>query len=256
MKKRFSLRSFTEMLLQKCFRVEIARSAARSAERRWLNVSGLSLSSGGTICINKADFFPSSFRIEFKTKVVYIDPVEMEGSDAADYILITHNHPDHFSLEEVMRLSREDTIVIGPGSIAEYFPPEKMHVLKPGSKIMFPDFNLEAVHAYNLKPVFLWIKPHQSGDACLGYVMEANGIRIYHSGDTDSIPELSTIGKIDVALLAVGGDKLTMGPESAASIVHAMRPTYTVPMHYSTGKGIAERFRELAGDVTCVEMME
>ena len=67
----------------------------------------------------------------------------------------------------------------------------------------------------------------------IGFILTLdNGIRIYHAGDTDYIPEMTEIKNIKLALIPIGGDNLTMNEEEAAMIVNQIKPEIAVPMHY------------------------
>ena len=62
----------------------------------------------------------SGFRIRAGRAHVYIDPYRVpEGSPPADLILITHGHYDHFSPQDIERLSTKRTWLIGPPAVAE-----------------------------------------------------------------------------------------------------------------------------------------
>jgi L-ascorbate metabolism protein UlaG (beta-lactamase superfamily) len=64
-----------------------------------------------------------------------------------------------------------------------------------------------------------------------------DGLRVAHFGDFGQAglrPEQEqAIGEVDVLILPVGGGP-TVGGESAAAIVRALRPRLVVPMHYRT----------------------
>ncbi|HEY6780252.1 MAG TPA: MBL fold metallo-hydrolase, partial [Thermoleophilaceae bacterium] len=62
----------------------------------------------------------SGFRIRVGAANVYIDPYRVaEDAPPADLILITHGHYDHFSPQDVERLSRDRTWLVGPPAVAE-----------------------------------------------------------------------------------------------------------------------------------------
>lgn len=91
------------------------------------------------------------------------------------------------------------------------------------------------------------------GSAC-GYIVELDGVRIYHAGDTYVFRDMELFaelyGPIDVALLPIGGH-FTMGVREAAKAVEFLKPRKVVPMHYNTWPPIAadpEEFRKLVGD--------
>ena len=100
---------------------------------------------------------------------------------------------------------------------------------------------IETVPAYNPAKQF-----HPKINEWLGYIVEINGTRIYHAGDTDLIPEMNNI-KADMAFLPVGGT-YTMGAEEAAKAANTIKPKIAVPMHYGSivgSKSDAERFKGL-----------
>jgi L-ascorbate metabolism protein UlaG (beta-lactamase superfamily) len=114
---------------------------------------------------------------------------------------------------------------------------------------------VEAVPAYNLEPLFLWLVAHPKSDQNVGYVLEVAGKRIYHSGDTAHVPELDALRDLDLALVAVGGQPPdSMDAAAAAALVHAIKPKLAVPMHYPLGKGIAEDFARQVGPDVHVEL--
>ncbi|HLD77650.1 MAG TPA: MBL fold metallo-hydrolase, partial [archaeon] len=88
---------------------------------------------------------------------------------------------------------------------------------------------IKAVPAYNVKEERLSYHPKRNG--WVGFVLTVNGVRIYHAGDTDFIPEMKDLGNIDVALLPIGGT-YTMDAAEAAQAANAVAAKVTVPMHY------------------------
>ena len=57
------------------------------------------------------------------------------------------------------------------------------------------------------------------------------GERIYHSGDTDVIPEMDSVTGVDVALLPVSGIYV-MTADEAAEAARRIQPRVAVPMHW------------------------
>ncbi|RLE89531.1 MAG: MBL fold metallo-hydrolase, partial [Thermoprotei archaeon] len=81
----------------------------------------------------------------------------------------------------------------------------------------------------------------------IGVIVEVDGVKIYHAGDTDLIEEMSRLGKIDVALLPVSGTYV-MNAEEAAKAAEIIKPEVAIPMHYGAivgSKSDAEKFAEL-----------
>ena len=97
----------------------------------------------------------------------------------------------------------------------------KSEKLKPGDSFYLDDnLKVEAVEAYNLKSALLWLKAHPKSKQNVGYVLNIDSIRIYHTGDTDYIPEMENIRDINLILVPIGGDNLTMNVDDAARLVN------------------------------------
>ncbi len=183
-----------------------------------------------------------SFRLRDQ-KTIYIDPWKLEsGTEKADLILVTHDHFDHFSQDDIDRLSKAGTVVVGPQSVADKFK-GKMTVVKAGDKITAAGVPIEVVPAYNTNKQF-----HPKSAGHVGYIITLNGRRIYHSGDTDLIPEMANI-KADIALLPVSGTYVMTAPE-AAEAANTIKPGLAIPMHWGDPNVVgtmsdAEEFKRL-----------
>lgn len=244
------------LVLQGCIRVTITRSDKRDPIPQSIPLpNNIILTSLGAVNINNVDFFPSSFRIEAQGKVIYIDPLLIDDTRPADYIFITHAHPDHLSLSDIEKIVKEKTLIICPKKAAKQLSGYTIKEVKPGDVFDLGNIKCEAVAAYNMKPVFLWIKAHPKSAMNVGYILTINGVRVYHAGDTDFIPEMKSINDITVAMVPIGGDKLTMNPEQAADAINTIKPMITVPMHYEIGKNQVEIFKKLVDKSIQVEIM-
>lgn len=85
-----------------------------------------------------------------------------------------------------------------------------------------------------LHPIYMGCPP-------CGIVLEADGQRLYHAGDTALFSDLQLIGRhgLDVAILPIG-DNFTMGPADALDALDFLRAKVTLPMHYNTWPVIAQ----------------
>jgi L-ascorbate metabolism protein UlaG (beta-lactamase superfamily) len=176
----------------------------------------------------------SAFRLYASGTTVYIDPYRVQSGPKADVILITHSHYDHFSPQDVQRLSHDATRLVGPASVTQRLSGRVVSV-GPGETVspeLAPGLEISAVAAYNTS------KRNRSGEAFhppeagwVGYVLNVRGRRIYHSGDTDVIPEMDAVAGVDVALLAVSGTYV-MTAQEAAEAARRIQPRVAVPMHW------------------------
>ncbi|MHB8572756.1 MAG: MBL fold metallo-hydrolase [Candidatus Dormibacteria bacterium] len=185
------------------------------------------------------------FRLTADGVVVYIDPYEATSlTPPADIVLISHDHFDHFVPEDIDKVRKDTTVVVGPEAVAGRWPGARQ--IAPGEELSVGGVTVRAVEAYNTNKfrepgeVF---HPRGSG---VGYLVTLGGEVIYHSGDTDVIPEMSGL-RPDVALIPVSGTYV-MTAEEAAEAVRAIEPGRVIPMHYGTIVGTEEdalRFQKL-----------
>jgi L-ascorbate metabolism protein UlaG (beta-lactamase superfamily) len=194
----------------------------------------------------------SGFRLRVGRAVVYIDPYRVsEGSPPADLVLITHGHYDHFSPQDVERLSTARTRLVGPPAVAERVSGQ-VHSIAPGELLedeLVRGVHVAAVAAYNTSKRDAEGKLFHPRDAgWVGYDLNVRGERLYHSGDTDVIPEMDRMTGADVALLPVSG-VYVMTAQEAAEAARRIAPRVAVPMHWGEhigSRGDAIEFAERA----------
>jgi L-ascorbate metabolism protein UlaG (beta-lactamase superfamily) len=168
----------------------------------------------------------ASFRLEGDGLVLYIDPWKIAGGPPADFILLTHAHFDHLSTEDIAKVALPRTVFICPASCASQLKGD-VRVVAPGDAVQVGAVRVEAVPSFNTN------KPnHPQAAGNVGYVVELEGQRIYHAGDTDLIPEMAQL-RCDIALLPVGG-KYTMDAAEAAQAAAQIKPRVVVPMHWGS----------------------
>lgn len=174
-----------------------------------------------------------SFQLTKNEMTIYIDPYQVESGRKADYIFITHEHYDHFDPASIQRIRDTTTVIIGPPSVTEQLD-EMVVTLKPGDRHEFKDLPVQAIPAYNTNKNF-----HPQVDGKIGYILELDGQRLYHAGDTDFIPEMSQLGVIDLALLPVSGIYVMTAAE-AVEAAKIIKPKVAIPMHYGSLVGTIE----------------
>jgi L-ascorbate metabolism protein UlaG (beta-lactamase superfamily) len=182
----------------------------------------------------------SGFRIRAGKANVYIDPYRVAAAaPPADLILITHGHYDHFSPQDVERLTTSTTEVIAPAQVAEKIP-GRVKQIRPGDELdpeQIRGISIRAVHAYNTSKRDKEGRPFHPREAGnVGYELNVRGERLYHAGDTDVIPEMDDVAGVDVALLPVSGTYVMTAPE-AAEAARRIQPRVAVPMHWGEHLG-------------------
>jgi L-ascorbate metabolism protein UlaG (beta-lactamase superfamily) len=190
-----------------------------------------------------------SFRLD-GSSTVYIDPWKLgAGAPRADLVLVTHDHFDHFSPHDIARVVTPRTTLIGPASVTAEVGGVAALTLSAGETVTVGSVTVTAVPAYNLdkfrQPGEVF-HPREAGG--LGYIVELDGRRIYHAGDTDAIPEMRDV-RCDVALLPVSGTYV-MTAEEAAEACRMISAAAVVPMHFGDIVGTAAdaaRFEDLCG---------
>jgi L-ascorbate metabolism protein UlaG (beta-lactamase superfamily) len=202
----------------------------------------------------------AGFHVHVGRAHVYIDPYRVpDGAPAADLILITHGHYDHFSPQDVERLTKRETWLVGPAAVAERVSGQ-VHRIEPGETLedeLVRGIHVTAIAAYNTSKRDPDGKPFHPRDAgWVGYELNVRGERLYHSGDTDVIPEMDSVTGVDVALLPVSG-VYVMTAQEAAEAARRIQPRVAVPMHWGSHIGTEHDARTFAAKAPVeVQIME
>lgn len=160
---------------------------------------------------------------------IFIDPFKPHDlSEKADIIFITHPHFDHLDLEGIAKITKKETHFVAPKEAAEKIGTENVTVVRPWDKGNVKGIDFEAVPAYNTDPEKLGF--HKKASGWVGYIINAQGKRIYHPGDTDFIEEMKKID-VDLALIPCGGT-YAMDIDEAIRATKVIRAKNFAPMHY------------------------
>lgn len=182
------------------------------------------------------------------SSIIYTDPYDLSGYqflEEADIILVTHSHFDHCSVDDIAKIRGDRTIIVTSSDCSEFFKnseqsdevlknsesleaaPGKVITLSPGEETEVGNVKVRAVPAYNIGKNF-----HPKKNNWNGYLFDLDGVRYYHPGDSDKVPEMDSI-TADVIFLPVGGT-YTMDAREACEVANRINTKVAIPMHYGS----------------------
>ena len=177
----------------------------------------------------------ASLRIQYDGLEIQVDPVAQYAPETdyskfpkADFILVTHEHFDHFDRDTIATLRKDGTEIVANPAVQKMLG-LGMVLANGESRVLAKGIKLDAVPAYNTTPGHTQFHPKGRDN---GYVLTIDGLRIYIAGDTEDIPEMSALKDIDVAFLPCN-QPYTMTPEQVAKAARTIKPKVLFPYHYS-----------------------
>jgi L-ascorbate metabolism protein UlaG (beta-lactamase superfamily) len=198
---------------------------------------------------------PSWVQIKARNKIIYIDPAYLKmyyknypkkvefsswpdpidglpekDLELADIILVTHHHKDHCKNVTVKRLKKPHTAVIATKRCLRELKKDII-VIEANKEVEIDGVGIKAVEAYNREKADQTKVAHRKGIG-VGYVITIDGKSIYHAGDTDLVPEIGQLGKVEVAFLPIGGKDFTMNLSEAVRAAMMIQSKIVVPMHW------------------------
>lgn len=182
--------------------------------------------------------------------IIYIDPYQISAShhnkNDAGIVLISHNHFDHLSTDDLRHIIGNNTTIVAAKECIDQLKNVRAAEIKgvaPGDMVTVQGVQIETVAAYNTNKHF-----HPKADGKVGFIITLNNMRIYHTGDTDDIPEMSAT-EPDVTLVPVSGTYVMTAEEAAKAVNEKIKPKkLAIPMHYGSIVGSekdASKFKEL-----------
>lgn len=190
-----------------------------------------------------------SFVLEAAGKIILVDPKSGLESDypVADIIVITQWHFAHCNLGLVRSSMDENTHVISTPQVDSLLHP--CGVLDVGESRRFGPVEIFGMPVLNPRP---GIKPGSKPQQQFGFVLHAEGKKLYFIGDSDYIDGMDEISP-DVLLVPVGGT-VTLNASDAAGITKLISPKLAVPVMWGGFVGSRDdaiHFCELLPDIKC-----
>lgn len=194
-----------------------------------LFVLGIGASKAGTIAINNLGH--SSIYFEYNNLVIYVDPysavANFDTLPHADFIFVTHEHPDHYDLTALNKIKKAGTVLITTQAVKNLGTyTDSIYVMHNDDSLTFKGIKVKAVPAYNI--VNTMYHPKGVGN---GYVFTFGEKKIYVAGDTENIPEMRMMGPIDIAFLPMN-IPYTMTPLEASNAALNIDPHIQYIYHY------------------------
>lgn len=189
----------------------------------------------------------------FNEKIIHVDPygklADYSTLPKADIILITHEHGDHFDLKVIKILRTEKTSLVLTENCAKDISGSIF--MENGDVQTVQGLKIEAVPAYNIVHKRLIGGLYHPQGIGNGYIITFGDKRVYIAGDTENIPEMEELGKIDIAFLPMNLP-YTMTPEMVADAARMIKPQILYPYHY--GNTDTSKLVELLKDDKDIEV--
>lgn len=182
-------------------------------------------------------------------KIIYVDPFRIkENKNDADIIFITHDHYDHYSLEDIEKVKKQNTIIVMPEHLERKDDLKDAVIVMPNKKYQVEGINVETIPSYNINKPY-----HPKENNWVGYILNNEGKRIYIPGDTDITEENMKI-QCDILFVPIGGT-YTMNYKEGAKLTNIIKPKVAIPVHYGEIVGRKEDAKEfkklLEKDIEC-----
>lgn len=177
----------------------------------------------------------ASLMFEYQGKIIYIDPysavIDFSKLPKADYIILTHEHADHFDKSAINAIRKTETKLMGTKICHETLG--YSDIIENGGKTAIENILIEAVPAYNIVNKTPEGNPYHPKGRGNGYIFNFDYTRIYVAGDTENIPEMDALkGTIDIAFLPKN-IPYTMTDEMFVDAVKKIEPKVLYPYHFS-----------------------
>jgi L-ascorbate metabolism protein UlaG (beta-lactamase superfamily) len=173
--------------------------------------------------------------IEVEDIRIYIDPFDLPSNYSnypADFILITHDHGDHYDPSSIDIIKTETTRLFVPAIMSLEAAQYGAESVQPDDTVICDDFNVSCFYMYTMPGSNESSHPQSSN--YISYIIELEGFTIFHAGDSWNINEYAQLnGEIDLAFLPLGPGCQTMTEIDVVRVVETIVPSYFIPIHFT-----------------------
>ncbi|HSG67938.1 MAG TPA: MBL fold metallo-hydrolase [Bacteroidales bacterium] len=191
----------------------------------------------------------AAVKIDNNGQTIIIDPFHIPSEEEADIVLITHSHGDHLSPEDISMVATEKTKFVCPEDCREALTAagyNNISTVKPGDEITIDGLKILAVPMYNIVKTNF----HPKENNWTGFILDIDGVKIYHAGDTERIPEMKDV-VCDIVMLPLGQTYTMNNVEEAAQAAIDTGAKVAIPIHFGLYEGTQDdalKFKELLKD--------
>ncbi|HKI58106.1 MAG TPA: MBL fold metallo-hydrolase [Trueperaceae bacterium] len=174
-----------------------------------------------------------SLRLDVAGMVIHVDPygqvADYSQQPKADWIWLTHDHPDHYDEGAMAAVRKAGTRFLADPVSADRLGEDAV-VLRNGESTTVGDIGVKAVPAYNVRQKRPNGQPYHPKGAGNGYLVRFGDFVVHIGADTECVPEMRDLGHVDVSFLPINLP-FTMTPQDAAECFRLIHPRVAVPYH-------------------------
>lgn len=201
----------------------------------WLGGAGFAFKTAAGKIIFVDPYLSDCLDHRYSWKRLPLSPIPFGPDEVKpDLVLVTHAHDDHLDPETIPTLAAtSQAVFVGPtrcvSAMLEWgISSEQVVEINRGESCVIQGVAISAVFAHHISSA-----GGETPDA-VGYVLDLDGVVVYHTGDTLYHPDLQNVKvrQPQVILPCINGQYGNMSAEEAAQLTYEIEATVAIPMHW------------------------